>query len=573
MRRLRDVICAACLALVCADWLQDEDSVHYYLIIDAGSSGSRLRMYTGVGGSLTPLTPRPEDVEDFETDPGLSDYADNPSEAGPSLRVLLQAAKRYIPEEAQASSHLWVKATAGMRIVDPTILRLVFDAVDKYLLDHADNPFRFVASEVLGGEEEAVFAFLSVNHALGRVTARCDNCVGVMDMGGASMQIAYRPLVGDILGNEFSYYIHRQRQSVYAKSYIRFGIEQALKRLQRHVVDSELDRWLITETDGSSYISFPCFNPGYSEVSEIHGRMVNFTGIGGSEACERLSHELLHSDYECLLEPCPMMGVHMSPVDGLNFYAISGFFYITAGLGLVGWNDAKVVTPRQILEGVRAMCRRDKEEALAHSGAPWKYLRHFCFGGHYIRRVLLAFGFHEDSRAVTFVRQMPNGEIADWTKGAALFETQYMPMWLSSRSGPCSTPMASSDALSPYAAGKWQAAVRPVPSGPGHALVGGLPGVLEKLRALAGLACLGLVAAVALAAVVYLARTSSVRPRWIPLPLNAECGSTHRGNHGVQALDSPLRSALHGGPKRSAVALLQDQELSGGQSVHASGVC
>jgi len=410
-----------------------------------------------------------------------------------------------------------VKATAGMRIVEPSMLRRVFDAVDAYLLNPELNPFKFVASEVLGGEEEAVFAYLSINHMLGRVTPACPNCLGVLDMGGASMQIAYKPK-GDILANEFSYYVLQQRQSVYAKSYIRFGLEEAILRLKKMLVREG--------QAGTALVDFPCFACDYSEVTDIDGHAVNFTGTGDSLECQRLTRMLLHVDYECLLEPCPMMGVHMSPLEGLPFYAISGFFYVAAGLGLVAWNDMKVVSPAQIEAATQALCGRTQLEALAHSGAPWRYLKGFCFAGHYVRHILGALGFGDDSTAVTFLRQMPGGARADWTQGAALFETQYMPMSLSAGRGPCRASTDDEEVhleespSSGLAAGKWQASS---PVSLAHAeSVGSSAGGHEGPGRMAGWTASAVVVAGVMAVSIHFVRSWPCRPHWQAVPLLPE---------------------------------------------------
>ena len=50
-----------------------------------------------------------------------------------------------------------------------------------------------MAAETLGGEEEAVFAWISVNENLGQIFKGADGTNGILDMGGASMQIVFNP--------------------------------------------------------------------------------------------------------------------------------------------------------------------------------------------------------------------------------------------------------------------------------------------------------------------------------------------------------------------------------------------
>merc|ERR550525_1174141 len=86
-----------------------------------------------------------------------------------------------------------------------------------------------MGSEVLGGEEEAVFAWISMNFILEAIFEGYKKTSGILDMGGASMQVAFNP-GQDIMSNEFSFYVNRKRMSVYAKSYIQFGLSTAVTR-------------------------------------------------------------------------------------------------------------------------------------------------------------------------------------------------------------------------------------------------------------------------------------------------------------------------------------------------------
>merc|ERR1711933_284079 len=77
-------------------------------------------------------------------------------------------------------------------------------------------------------------------------------------------------------------------------------------------------------------------------------------------------------------------------------------------------------------------CGFSTEDAKAHSGAPWKYKKNHCFGGLYMYRILKAYGFEDDASHIVFARKL-EGKSADWSMGAALYETQYMPVTLQSR--------------------------------------------------------------------------------------------------------------------------------------------
>merc|ERR1719203_2242276 len=76
------------------------------------------------------------------------------------------------------------------------------------------------------------------------------------------------------------------------------------------------------------------------------------------------------------------------------------------------------------------------EEAMKASAAKWKYKKYHCLGGLYMYKALRAFGFEDDSTKVTFARKIA-GKSADWSQGAALYETQYMPVVLQTHPEGC----------------------------------------------------------------------------------------------------------------------------------------
>lgn len=81
-------------------------------IIDAGSTGSRVLAYEFHRGYLDGRLVL--DREIFrEQKPGLSSFADNPSDGVKTIQLLLDEAKRFIPKELWATTPLVLKATAG----------------------------------------------------------------------------------------------------------------------------------------------------------------------------------------------------------------------------------------------------------------------------------------------------------------------------------------------------------------------------------------------------------------------------------------------------------------------------
>ena len=82
-------------------------------MIDAGSTGSRLHLYTF--SHCDPVEPAAlpalEDEGFFTTKPGLSDYRGRPKDAAESLRGLMEHAIEGNPKSERGCTPIAVKAT------------------------------------------------------------------------------------------------------------------------------------------------------------------------------------------------------------------------------------------------------------------------------------------------------------------------------------------------------------------------------------------------------------------------------------------------------------------------------
>jgi len=381
---------------------------------------------------LSEISPLEGEEDDFEVKPGLDSYGDEPSAALPALAAMLKASQRYIPKAVWSESLLFLKATAGMRLMERKKAETVMTVVKKFLSNEDNNPYKFVSAEIISGEEEAIFSYLTTNYNVGSL-ATPSKTVGAMEIGGASMQVVFKP-EDDIQDNEFQFYLNGDRQSVYAKSYLRFGIDEVLKRMMAGLVRRSPDK-----VDVES----PCHNPGLKEEFELDGgKKHSFVGTGNATACAEAVRSVMGLDIECLVSPCAIFGAYMPPVQG-NFYAFAGMFYAAHGLGLVGWKDAKVLTPDQIADATASFCPKDLAYAQKESGQPMKYAKTFCFMGTYVHQILLAFGFQDSQASVTFTRKQ-KGSNLDWATGGMLYESHLMPLSLKSEGesvrGLCGTP-------------------------------------------------------------------------------------------------------------------------------------
>ena len=147
---------------------------------------------------------------------GLSSFGDNPEGVAGYLEPLIRHARAHIPPSLEADTPLFLLATAGMRLLEPLQQARVLNAACTYL--RSASAFRIESEsrdgpcgssvQIITGEEEGLFGWIAVNYLMdGFVGGNKDEktTYGFLDMGGASTQIAFEPAdgagAGDVMGN------------------------------------------------------------------------------------------------------------------------------------------------------------------------------------------------------------------------------------------------------------------------------------------------------------------------------------------------------------------------------------
>ena len=145
----------------------DHQQFSYVAVIDAGSSGCRAHIYRyGKLGSIQGKLYILPNHESKKLKPGLSSFAQNPSEAGSSLVNLINFVKEKVPENYWKDTPIWLKATAGLRLLDKSTSEQILDSVRKFLKDPTNSPFYFTSNAVqlISGRQEGAFGWIAFNY-------------------------------------------------------------------------------------------------------------------------------------------------------------------------------------------------------------------------------------------------------------------------------------------------------------------------------------------------------------------------------------------------------------------------
>ncbi|TFK46631.1 hypothetical protein OE88DRAFT_1637822 [Heliocybe sulcata] len=381
------------------------------VVIDAGSSGSRLQIYSwrdprivqkedySAYNSLPKVEKGTRNGDDWVTkvEPGISTFAGDPEGVPAYLAPLLEHARSHIPPSLQPETPLFLLATAGMRLLTPEQQGGVLQATCQFLKFHSN--FRIDGPSSLGpcgssvriitGEEEGLFGWIAVNYLMDGFTPRDTDATtyGFLDMGGASTQIAFEPKAEDrkgadnlidvrlrlVSGDE----IHHQ---VFVTTWLGYGTNQARERYVAQAITQYEDSLSVPPAEGASaageVIPDPCLpktlqlieSPVHTGVSTTHTRKPHtLIGTGSFEQCLQQTSPLLNKHADCVHTPCLFNGVHVPPIDfsASHFIGVSEYWYSSEHVfGLGGAYDFV-----QYERAASDFCARDWDEVLREHSA------------------------------------------------------------------------------------------------------------------------------------------------------------------------------------------------------------
>ncbi|NWS84467.1 ENTP7 diphosphohydrolase, partial [Toxostoma redivivum] len=455
----------------------EDSSLNYGVVVDCGSSGSRVFVYF-----WPPHNGNPHDLLDIKQmrdrssrpvvkkiKPGISVTAAAPAQATPYLRPLLRFAAAHVPARKHKETPLYILCTAGMRLLPERQQAAILDDLVTNVPLEFDFLFSKSHAEVISGKQEGVYSWIGINFVLGRfdhedeedavVTVALGDMgkslvrkrtVGILDMGGASLQIAYEvPDSGAIsspqqeeaaksllaefnLGCDVQHTGHMYR--VYVNTFLGFGGNFARQRYEEHVLNQTYvhNRLHNQQTGMSPNMPFldPCLPVGLEDTVVRDGKTLYMRGRGDWQTCAKLLQPLLagsNGSYTSLVE------TYKAPIHFSNseFYGFSEFFYCTEDvLRLGGQYSAPTFT-----SAAQEYCSQRWEVlmqrfrgGLYSAHADQHRLKYQCFKSAWMYQVLHeGFQFPLDYPSLRTAQLVYDREV-QWTLGAILYKTRFLPL-------------------------------------------------------------------------------------------------------------------------------------------------
>eukprot|EP00980_Cylindrotheca_fusiformis_P009752 scaffold2149_cov187-Cylindrotheca_fusiformis.AAC.30 len=456
------------------------------IMIDAGSSGSRLHLYEWEPRVLS----NSQDVEDAVsgkkitfpyarsrwTDrlrPGIDSFASLEDQQ------LLEALKEYLSpllDFAKTVLHkkqddfdkfpIFLRATAGMRILEKNDRARVLGAIRALFNDKAYCPFRFEDeyARVLSGEEEAIFGWAGINFAMGTLVEESEGVgtvvnpkltYGAMDLGGASTQIAFYEPQEDIMANLFKLQIGQSKHwNIYAHSFLYFGMNEARKRFQAKLASKEdantrlvvgvhnpclpggsrKEVRLNIHFDEFGQETFD-YDAGVSQNGFYQAVLKNDNNAADFDECIALTNNILKIDANSWCKfahqgECAFNGVAMPDLPAQSdsfgeFLAFSNYYHVWEFLDL-----PQRASIQELYDATRNICSMSKDQLFEFNSKHGKVheedVEDYCFRSAYAFNLLRnGYGFSMDEYITA--TDVVGGLKVGWSLGAMLYEINTFP--------------------------------------------------------------------------------------------------------------------------------------------------
>ncbi|KAG5356391.1 Golgi apyrase [Yarrowia sp. B02] len=387
---------------------------NYLAIIDAGSSGSRIHIFNWLSEHRTekrntqPLLDVQQDPTWYKkVDGGMDAFVRDPEDVGKKhLKKLLKHAAKAIPGDQLARTPVYVLATGGMRNLGKQDQLSIVDGVCSYISNKSALwlPDCQTHVRVIEGGEEGLYGWIAANYLIGALDdpdshdhGKDHATYGVLDMGGASMEVAFEPVKDEAADD--AYTLHLQRDyAVRTQSFQGYGVKMA------HVAYLQaLASQSAQEGDTDVKIEDPCAPKGYRRDLELaDGTKIETTGSGLVEQCEDFLRVLAKD--QCRTAKRDMDGeepprgclLDHAPLDNLDihhFIGVSKYHDVISSpaLGLEG----EKYDHARFQHAVNDFCEDDWDDIVAeHADMGEKHLANLCFRGKWLGAVLEdGFGF------------------------------------------------------------------------------------------------------------------------------------------------------------------------------------
>jgi len=298
---------AALAALVLVGTLRGADSETRRLIVfDAGSSSTRVHVFeldVARRGSRLP-TVRAHFEAPRRASPGLAEFAaDTDHDVGglpdakhanetrdeqmeAYLGPLLRFAESVVPRSLRAETGTLLMATAGVRALPPAqqarALERCRSVLNRSAFGTSPERLQNVSERtpnvrVITGADEGLYGWIAANYAAGTLYDPPTSTVGVVELGGASAQVTFRPETKPPRAYRAELVVADRKWAVYTHSALGLGLDAARRAYERRARDARA-----AEAAGNASSFFSGKKPGLGAAPPAT-TLVDPCALAGSE--------------------------------------------------------------------------------------------------------------------------------------------------------------------------------------------------------------------------------------------------------------------------------------------------
>uniref|UniRef100_A0A3P8X3Z5 nucleoside-triphosphate phosphatase n=1 Tax=Cynoglossus semilaevis TaxID=244447 RepID=A0A3P8X3Z5_CYNSE len=408
-----------------------DPTLNYGIVVDCGSSGSRVFVYYWPphnGNPHTLLDIRQMKDSDRrpvvkKIKPGISTLAKSPTQASDYLQPLLSFAAAHVPKNKHKETPLYILCTAGMRLLSESEQSAILEDLITDLPLEFEFLFSSSHAEVISGKQEGVYAWIGINFVLGRF----DHA----DEGEFEEEAAKSVLAEFNLGCDVDHTQHVYR--VYVTTFLGFGGNMARQRYEDQLLNVTLNknRFLTTQTglsEDKPYLD-PCLPVDLSDTVSRDNNTIYLRGQGDWTRCQQVVQPFLGL-HNGTMSPG---GVYQAPINFSNseFYGFSEFYYCMEDvLRMGGQYDSQKYSraAKDYCSTKWSTLKQRLDKQLFAQQADIYRLKHQCFKSAWVFEVLHSgFRFPTDYRSLKTAQLVYDKEV-QWTLGAILFKTRFLPL-------------------------------------------------------------------------------------------------------------------------------------------------
>lgn len=345
-------------------------------VIDAGSTGSRLHIYAyDLDSTNSPINIK--ELWNKKAKPGFANIEPESKAIDAYMANLMaDAPKEEIP--------VYFYATAGMRLLPLTKQKKFYDELQSWFTQQSE--WKLIKAKTITGNDEALYDWLSVNYHLGSLQSGANESVGVMDMGGASVQIVFPVQKNDTLNNksQIELDLYGQHLNLYVQSFLGLG--------QTEVAHQYLN-------------SAACFANNYPLPDGEYGQ-------GNAFACKSEIASLMNEVHKVNKNIQPLLTAN--PVD--SWYSIGGIANM-ADSSLFDFANNQLTSQNLLQQADKQICNQQWDN-LDIRFPNDDYVYQYClFSAYYYALMVDGYGLYPEQT----INYIPPSQNLDWTLGVVLY--------------------------------------------------------------------------------------------------------------------------------------------------------